>query len=185
MPNQRIERNGQNGDSYHCHHDCRSSEHRTDTLRRRQRDTPEPDAFPYAGICLLHPVLRHFGRQRIPVLPHQPLFRLSVERSCEPLGKLFTRTAGLAITQINTDDFSDSRHGGISIVWVSNSPAEREAGAPCRFPGGGRKSPVPVSVYKTRRNGSTHNDKHFFFGITRRMRSVHKEKKRENGQCLA
>ena len=143
MPDQRIERNGQNGDSYHCHHDCRSSEHRTDTLRRRQRDTPEPDAFPYAGICLLHPVLRHFGRQRIPVLPHQPLFRLSVERSCEPLGKLFTRTAGLAITQINTDDFSDSRHSGISIVWVSNSPAEREAGAPCRFPGGGGKARSP------------------------------------------
>lgn len=147
MPDQRIERNGQNGDSYHCHHDCRSSEHRTDTLRRRQRDTPEPDAFPYAGICLLHPILRHFGRQRIPVLPHQPLFRLSVERSCEPLGKLFTRTAGLAITQINTDDFSDSRHSGISIVWVSNSPAEREAGAPCRFPGGwGGKARSP-SLY--------------------------------------
>ena len=181
MPDQRIERNGQNGDSYHCHHDCRSSEHRSDTLRRRQRDTPEPDAFPYAGICLLHPVLRHFGRQRIPVLPHQPLFRLSVERSCEPLGKLFTRTAGLAITQINTDDFSDSRHSGISIVWVSNSPAEREAGAPCRFPGGGGKARSPSLFIRhtgTVRHTTTNT---YFFGITRRMRSVHKEKKRENG----
>lgn len=180
MPDQRIERNGQNGNSYHCHHDCRSSEHRTDTLRRRQRDTPEPDAFPYAGICFLHPVLRHFGRQRIPVLPHQPLFRLSVERSCEPLGKLFTRTAGLAITQINTDDFRILDIVVFRLFGFQILLRKEKRALPAAFRGGSGKARSP-SLFIRHTGMVRHTTTNTFFGITRRMRSVHKEKKRENG----
>ena len=70
MPDQCIKRDGQNRNCDHCRHDRDLSEYRPDTLQRRLCDTPESDAFPYADIRLLHPVLRHVRRQRIPVFPH-------------------------------------------------------------------------------------------------------------------
>ena len=70
MPDQCIKRDGQNRNCDHCRHDRDLSEYRPDTLQRWLCDTPESDAFPYADIRLLHPVLRHVRRQRIPVFPH-------------------------------------------------------------------------------------------------------------------
>lgn len=98
MPDQHARAQlGQNGDSLSWPAmTAAASEHRAGTPGAMAAETLR--CVPVRGHMLLHPVLRHFGRQRIST-PASAAVRLR-QTGCEPLDKLFHAYCG-------TDDNSD------------------------------------------------------------------------------